>query len=88
MTNWKKALRDSQRMSRNTLTEAQVMERFEAAYRKAGSYRALAKAWGFSAPYLYDVHKGRRPFAPDVLKHMGLTVEVVVTTKRIYRVVR
>lgn len=61
------------------------MARFEAAYRKAGSYRALGEQWGYSAAYLHDVHHRRRRLSPDVLNHMGLMVEVIVTTKRDYR---
>jgi hypothetical protein len=68
------------------MTKAEVMTRFEKAYRAAGGYRALAEEWGLSAAHLHDVHKGRRGLSDAILDRLGVQVEraysQVYTVKR------
>lgn len=59
------------------LTDAGVREKLRLLTGLAGGVRALARQWGFSHTYVYEVLSGKRPPSARILDKMGLKKEVL-----------
>lgn len=62
------------------MTEAQLLTRLRKAVKEAGGQRSFARAHGFSAAYVNDVLHGRRDFADNICKVIGVKRAIVFTT--------
>lgn len=56
------------------MTEDEVLERLQAAVRKAGSLRAFATQHGFTASYIHDVLNHRRGVSDRIAEAVGVRV--------------
>jgi hypothetical protein len=47
-----------------------------------GNVRRLAKTWGFSHTFLYEVLSGKRQPSPRLLRAMGLRKEIMYVSEK------
>lgn len=63
------------------MTNSDALELLQRTVAKHKTKRAAAEALGISPPYLHDLLQGKRDLSDKILKRLGLSREITITSK-------